>query len=232
MILNCKNLSVSYENRLALSNVNFKVEEGDYLCVLGENGAGKSTLIKTLLGLQKCNEGKIEFETGFSHKFIGYLPQQQTVKRDFPANVWEVVISGNANSLGFFPFFNSTHKKRAEENLKKLGIFDLKEKSFRELSGGQQQRVLLCRALCASKKLLILDEPSSGLDPVATSELYSLIKKLNDKEKITIIMVSHDTECARKYAKSILHLATKQIFFGTKEEYLQNEIGKRFLSED
>ncbi|MBR1910824.1 MAG: ABC transporter ATP-binding protein [Treponema sp.] len=230
-LLSCEHLSVSYEGRPALTDISFSVEEGDYICVLGENGAGKSTLIKTLLGLKRAESGRIDFLNGFRQKYVGYLPQQQTVKKDFPASVWEVVISGNENSLGFRPFFDASHKKITEENLKKLGIYDLKDKGFRELSGGQQQRVLLCRALCATKKLLILDEPASGLDPVATAELYSIIKSLNEKDCITVIMISHDTECTRKYAKKILHLATRQVFFGSKEDYLSTDIGKRFLEE-
>mgnify|MGYP002623960792 CR=1 FL=1 len=230
-LLSCEHLSVSYEGRPALTDISFSVEEGDYICVLGENGAGKSTLIKTLLGLKRGESGRIDFLNGFRQKYVGYLPQQQTVKKDFPASVWEVVISGNENSLGFRPFFDASHKKITEENLKKLGIYDLKDKGFRELSGGQQQRVLLCRALCATKKLLILDEPASGLDPVATAELYSIIKTLNEKDCITVIMISHDTECTRKYAKKILHLATRQVFFGSKEDYLSTDIGKRFLEE-
>ncbi|MCR5495260.1 MAG: metal ABC transporter ATP-binding protein [Treponema sp.] len=232
MLLKCENVSFSYEGRIALQNVNFSVSQGDYVCVLGENGAGKSTLIKGLLKLLKPSEGKISFENGFSPKFIGYLPQQQSVKKDFPASVWEVVLSGNTNALHGLPFFNSKHKKRAMDCLEKLGITEIKEKSFRELSGGQQQRVLLARALCATKKLLILDEPASGLDPVATNELYSLIQKINREENITVIMVSHDIECAKKYAKHILHLATSQLFFGTVEDYAATKIGKKFFAED
>lgn len=232
MLIKCENVSFSYEGRIALEKVNFEVEEGDYICVLGENGAGKSTLIKGLLKLLKPAEGKIEFADGFSSKFIGYLPQQQSVKKDFPASVWEVVLSGNANALNGLPFFNIKHKKRTLDCLEKLGISEIKDKSFRELSGGQQQRVLLARALCATKKLLILDEPASGLDPVATNELYSLIKKINSEDGITVIMVSHDIECAKKYAKQILHLASKQVFFGDVKDYAETKVGKKFFAED
>lgn len=232
MLITCENISFSYEGKVALKDVNFSVEEGDYICVLGENGAGKSTLIKGLLKLLKPAEGKIDFAEGFSSKFIGYLPQQQSVKKDFPASVWEVVLSGNTNALNGLPFFNASHKKRAMDSLEKLGITGIKNKSFRELSGGQQQRVLLARALCATKRLLILDEPASGLDPVATNELYSLIKKINEEDGITVIMVSHDTECAKKYAKHILHLATTQLFFGSVQEYAATKIGKRFFAEE
>ena len=230
-LLKCENLSFSYEGRIALENVNFTVEEGDYICVLGENGAGKSTLIKGLLKLIKPAGGKIEYMEGFSSKYIGYLPQQQSVKKDFPASVWEVVLSGSNNNLGLFPFFNKSHKQLAEDNLKKLGIYQMKNNSFRELSGGQQQRVLLARALCATKKLLILDEPASGLDPVATNELYALIKQLNESDNITVIMVSHDVECAKKYSKHILHLETQQLFFGTTQDYAATDIGKSFFSQ-
>lgn len=230
-LIKCENVNASYEGHIALQDINFQVEQGDYICVLGENGAGKSTLIKILLGIQKLDSGVIYFGDGLLQKEIGYLPQQQTVKKDFPANVWEVVLSGNTNSLGFFPFFSNQHKRRAKSNLEKLGIWNLKDKCFGELSGGQQQKVLLCRALCATKKILILDEPASSLDPVSTNELYSVILKLNRNEKITVIMVSHDRECAKKYAGKILHLAGKQLFFGSKDDYLQSEIGKKFLED-
>lgn len=230
-LLKCENVSVAYEGKSVLEDVSFSVGEGDYICVLGENGAGKSTLIKTLLGLKKPESGSISFLNDFSRAYVGYLPQQQTVKKDFPASVWEVVVSGNENSLGFKPFFGKVHRQRTEENLKKLGIYDLKDKCFRELSGGQQQRVLLCRALCATKKLLILDEPASGLDPVATGELYAVIKNLNDEDKIAVIMISHDTDCAKRYAKKILHLAARQVFFGLKSDYMNTEIGRKFMEE-
>ena len=228
-LLSCEHLCVSYEGKPALEDVSFSVEEGDYICVLGENGAGKSTLIKALLGLKRAERGEVHFLNGFSQNYIGYLPQQQTVKKDFPASVWEVAISGNENSLGLRFFFDASHKKRTEENLRKLEIFNLKDKSFRELSGGQQQRVLLCRALCATQKLLILDEPASGLDPVATAELYEIIRELNEQDNIAVIMVSHDTECARKYAKKILHLDERQLFFGPTAAYLTSKIGMKFL---
>ncbi len=231
-LLRCEKLCVSYEGRIALRDVSFSVEEGDYICVLGENGAGKSTLIKTLLGLKKAEEGEIHFLNAFSQKYVGYLPQQQTVKKDFPASVWEVALSGNENSLGLRFFFDASHKKRTEENLRKLEIWELKDKSFRELSGGQQQRVLLCRALCATKKLLILDEPASGLDPVATAELYEIIQELNEKDRISVVMVSHDTECAKKYAKKILHLDERQLFFGPTAEYMKTKIGMKFLAQE
>ena len=207
MLLKCEDLCAGYEANVVFEDLRFEIDEGDYVCVMGENGAGKSTLVKVLLGHLRPNSGKISFRDGFSSKKIGYLPQQKSVKRDFPASVWEVVLSGNSGDLGILPFYKREHKIRAEENMKRLGIFDLRGKSFRCLSGGQQQPVLLARALCATRELLVLDEPQSSLDPIATEELYSTVEKLNKDEKITVLMVSHDVSCARRFANKILHLS-------------------------
>lgn len=220
-VLSVKDLAIGYEGKAIVSDISFDVNEGDYLCIVGENGAGKTTLIKTLLHLQKPMSGKIEYE----EKGIGYLPQQTVVQKDFPASVWEVVLSGNLNKLGLRPFYSSSDKDTARENMEKMGIWDLKKESYKDLSGGQQQRVLLARALCASSKLLFLDEPVSGLDPKATLELYTLLKQIND-EKVTIIMVSHDIHAALKYSSHILHIEKKGIFYGTKEEYLNSKGAK------
>ena len=224
----CKNLIVGYEGQVVRDNINFKVEKGDYLCIVGENGSGKSTLIKTLLSLQKPIGGEIIFGDGLSKNEIGYLPQQSTVKRDFPATNFEIVLSGNLGNNSFF--YNKKDKKVALDAMKRLHIDNFKDKCFRELSGGQQQRVLLARALCATEKVLLLDEPVSGLDPKVTAEMYALVKELNEKDNITIIMISHDLNDSLKYASHILHIGN-EVFFGTKAEYLNSELGKQFTSE-
>ncbi len=220
--ITCKDLSVGYESKVVLNNLNFTISKGDYICVVGENGTGKSTLIKTLLGLLSPLHGIIKLSGDLKHSDIGYLPQQTIVQKDFPASVWEIVLSGCLARTGLRPFYNVKEKKIAFENLQKLGIENLQKKCYRELSGGQQQRVLLARALCATKKILLLDEPVSGLDPKVSQELYGVIKNLND-EGITIVMISHDVQVAIEYAKTILHLG-KTVFYGEKEEYLQNKI--------
>ena len=214
----CSNISLGYNSKAILKNLNFKIHKGEYLCIVGENGSGKTTLMKTILRLLPPLEGKIYTDDGLLPDEIGYLPQQTEVQRDFPASVKEIVLSGCQSRCGKRPFYNKAEKQLACENMKKMGIYELKNRCYRELSGGQQQRVLLARALCATQKMLLLDEPVSGLDPNATEEMYELIDSLN-KSGITIIMISHDMEATLRYATHILHIG-KEVFFGKKEEYL------------
>ena len=226
--IECKDVSVKYENQVVLEDISFSIEQGDYLCIVGENGSGKSTLVKTILGLENSKLGQIVLGEGLNKNEIGYLPQQTQAQKDFPASVYEVVLSGCLNSKGFSPFYSMKDKKLANEMIKSLGIENIKRKSFRELSGGQQQRVLLARALCATKKIIILDEPITGLDPTVTREMYSLIKEIN-KKGITIIMVSHDINFAVNNASKILHLKKNIKFFGNTEDYANSEVGRRFI---
>ena len=223
----CKDLACGYEQTAVVSNVNFSVGAGDYLCIVGENGSGKSTLVKTLLGLVKPISGSITTDDGLKRNEIGYLPQQTEVQRDFPASVWEVVLSGCLAGSGFRPFYNKQEKALARQNIEKMGLSGFEKRCYRELSGGQQQRVLLARALCATRKLLLLDEPVSGLDPKVTLEMYELISKLNREDGVTIIMISHDINAALKYATHVLHVSEK-VFFGTRDEYLSSEYIRRF----
>ena len=225
-LLSFENLSIGYDNNPIVENLNFSIEKGDYLAILGENGAGKSTLLKTMLGLIKPLNGKIVFDAEVKKTEIGYLPQQTVVQRDFPASVWEIVISGRLSKNGLRPFYTKEDKAIAEANIKKLGLEELKKRCYRELSGGQQQRVLLARALCASDKVLVLDEPVTGLDPKVTVQLYEIIDSLN-KEGISIIMISHDLQ-ALKHANKVLHIG-HQTFFGSKEEYLKSQDYQIFL---
>lgn len=227
----CTDAALGYEDGIVTEGLNFTVSCGDYLCILGENGSGKSTLIKALLGLKPQISGEIRYCDDFSAKDIGYLPQQTPVQRDFPASVREIVLSGCISNLGFRPFYRLSEKKLAEDTMKQLGIDDIKKRCYRDLSGGQQQRVLLARALCAASKMLLLDEPATALDPIAQTELYELIAKLN-RQGITIIMVSHDISSAVKYASHILHISKKQLFFGTKADYINSSAGKRFLESE
>ena len=227
--LTCQNLTVGYDGRTVLQGLNFEVSPGDYLCIVGENGSGKSTLMKTILGLQAPISGRILTGDGLRKNEIGYLPQQTQVQKDFPASVREIVLSGCQGRCGRRPFYSKEEKRLAEENIGKMGIGSLTKRCYRELSGGQQQRVLLARALCATRKMLLLDEPVSGLDPRVTAEMYGLIETLNREEGITVMMISHDISAALKYASHILHIGDS-VFFGTKTDYLQSPQGKVFDS--
>ena len=228
-LLTCENLSFSYEGRTVLQGVDFHVDAGDYLCIVGENGSGKSTLIKGLLGLKAPDGGRIIHAEGLRPNEIGSLPQQTEMQRDFPASVREVVLSGCLNSMGRRFRYNDEDRNRAEMNMERMGIEELADESYQALSGGQQQRVLLARALCATKKLLLLDEPVTGLDPKATAEMYNIIKLINLCDDISVIMVSHDIHEAVRYATKILHLGHKQLFFGSAAEYRESAQARRFL---
>ena len=225
----CKNVSLGYESHVVSVNINFTVAQGDYLCIVGENGAGKSTLMKALLGLYPSLSGKIEFSDGLKQNEIGYLPQQTIVQRDFPASVQEIVLSGCQSRCGLRPFYSREEKQLAQNAMRKMQIEPLAKRCYRELSGGQQQRVLLARALCATRKMLLLDEPVSGLDPKVTAEMYHLIETLNRQEGITILMISHDIRAAVCYASHILHIG-ESVFFGTRGEYLQSPQGRLFAA--
>ena len=217
--LECKNLTLGYGSKTVIENLSFSVNKGDYLCIVGENGSGKSTLMKTILRLLKPLAGSIETGDGLLPDEISYLPQQTDVQRDFPASVREIVLSGCQSRCGRRPFYNKEEKQLALAAMEKLGITDLAKKCYRELSGGQQQRTLLARALCAAQKMLLLDEPVTGLDPAATQEMYDLIEQLN-RSGITIIMISHDTDAALKYASHVLHIGSGGAsFFGDVKEY-------------
>ena len=228
-IITAKDLRFAYDGRTVLEDVNFALSAGDYLCVVGENGSGKSTLVKGLLGLKAPDGGSIVFGEGLKSTEIGYLPQQTALQRDFPASVGEVVLSGCLNGLGRRLHYSAADRERARMNMERMGVEELRDKSYQDLSGGQQQRVLLARALCATKKLLLLDEPVTGLDPIATGEMYNLIKLVNLCDGITVVMVSHDIHAAVRYATHILHLGQRQLFFGTAADYKESAPARRFL---
>lgn len=228
-LLTCQYLTLGYENTTVVEHLSFEIHAGDYLCIVGENGSGKSTLMKTLLRLNAPLSGSIQTGDGLKRSEIGYLPQQTVIQRDFPASVREIVQSGCLTRCGLRPFYSKEEKQLAEENMEKMRISHLADRCYRELSGGQQQRVLLARALCATRKILLLDEPVAGLDPKVTAEMYALIEKLNQEDGITIIMISHDIAAAMKYASHILHISQQPLFWGTKEDYLKSGLVKGFL---
>lgn len=226
--LKCRDVSLGYDGNIVACELNFTVSEGDYLCIMGENGSGKSTLIKALLGLKPQISGEIERLGDIKVGDIGYLPQQTAVQKDFPASVKEIVLSGCLPKCGLRPYYNRQEKALAEETMEKLGITGLAGRCYRELSGGQQQRVLLARALCAAQRILLLDEPVTGLDPKAQTDMYELIAELN-AGGITVIMVSHDFAAATKYASHILHIGShRQLFYGTAADYLASGVGNVF----
>ncbi len=229
-LLMCRDVALGYEGKTVVENVNFTIEDGDYFCIVGENGSGKSTLMKAILKLCKPMSGVIENGEGLKASEIGYLPQQTMVQRDFPASVREIVLSGCLNRCGMRPFYNKAEKQLAEDNMKKMDIYAVADRCYRDLSGGQQQRVLLARALCAARKMLLLDEPVSGLDPKVASEMYDLIEKINREDKITVVMISHDISAAEKYANKILHIGSHvPLFFGTKEDYVKSGAVSTFV---
>lgn len=220
-------VTLSYDNLTVAEHVSFDVEFGDYVCIVGENGTGKSTLLKTIVGIHQPKSGHILFDCDIRSGDIGYLPQQTVVRDDFPASVGEIVLSGCLGLLGKRPFFGAEERRIADKNMDLLGISDLKKTSFRELSGGQRQRVLLAKALCCARKILVLDEPVTGLDPLVTADMYSILRLING-EGVTIIMVSHEIGEAVKQASKILHLKHGVEFYGKTEDYLKSSVGKLF----
>lgn len=230
-LLSCKDLSLGYDGKTVVKDINFSVERGDYLCIVGENGSGKSTLMKTILGLMKPLSGQIETDGELQSGKIGYLPQQTEIQKDFPACVREIVLSGCLSGIGKRPFYTKKEKQKAKEMMERVGISDIACKCYRELSGGQQQKVLLARALCSAESLIFLDEPVAGLDPHAMADMYGIINKLNN-DGVTVIMISHDIACSVKYASHVLHIGQTPLYFGSKEGYLESEAGKKYLKEE
>lgn len=225
-LIKCENLSFAYSGETVLKDVSFSVNAGDYLCIVGENGSGKSTLMRGLLGLKEPSAGSITFGDGLKPNEIGYLPQQTDLQRDFPASVFEVALSGRLNSLGRRFFYSRADRAETERNLERIGMLEFKNRCYQELSGGQQQRVLLARALNATSKLLLLDEPVAGLDPVATGEMYNILKLINLCDGVTVVMVSHDVNAAMRYATHILQLGHTQLYFGSVHDYVHSDAAR------
>ncbi|MBR7063878.1 MAG: metal ABC transporter ATP-binding protein, partial [Treponema sp.] len=223
LLLQCENFCAGYEKKEVLTNISFSISNGDYLCIIGENGTGKTTLVESILGLQRNVSGKLE--KNFSNNELGYISQQTNIQKDFPATVSEIVLSGFQGRTKF-PFYRKAEKEQALLQMKRFGIESFAKKSFKELSGGQKQRVLLARAMCASKKVLVLDEPVTGLDSKITDELYSYIKQINN-DGITIIMITHDFKSILD-ATHVLVIGneSKNYFFGTQQNFLQSGHGK------
>ena len=228
-LITCSHVDFGYENHDAVIDLTMEIDVDDYLCIVGENGSGKSTLIKGLLGILKPAAGVLSISGELKRTGIGYLPQQTAAQRDFPASVYEVVLSGTLSRRGNRPFYSRAEKELARQSMERMGILNLKNRCYRELSGGQQQRVLIARALCATEQMLILDEPVTGLDPSAIQEFYGLIRELNQRDHITIVMVSHDIRNAVSQANKILHMQQRALFFGTAADYVESMAGREFL---
>ena len=224
----CRDVSLGYEGQSVLTHLDLTIRTGAYLCIVGDNGSGKSTLLRGLLGLLPPQSGQILRSPELQRGAIGYLPQQTRAQRDFPATVYEVVLSGCLNQKKNRFFYSATQKSQALMNMGKLGVLELKDQCYRDLSGGQQQRVLLARALCAASSLLILDEPITGLDPAAAQDLYKTLAYLNEKERMAVVMVTHDLKAALKSARTVLHIGRSSVFSGTVAEYLASPQGRRF----
>ncbi len=219
-LIEIKNLSLGYDKDIILKHVNLDIEENDFICIVGPNGSGKSTLVKGILGLIKPIKGKVKYN-GLKQNFIGYMPQETKVDANFPASVFEIVLSGTLNSEKYKMFYTKSQKETAMNNMKLLGIEKLKNKSFCDLSGGQRQKVLLARSLSATTKLLILDEPSNNLDSKSKSELYKTIIDLNKNHGITVIMITHDLDHDNLIGNKILSLRENDIFFGSVDEFIR-----------
>lgn len=230
-ILTCEQLSVRFETENILNDVNLAVQAGEYICIVGANGSGKTTLLRALAGLIHPTSGQIRYGEGLRRQEIGYLPQQTVIQKDFPANVREVVLSGCLNHRGIHPFYSREDKEKADQAMAQLEILPLKKRPYRDLSGGQQQRVLLARALCASRRLLLLDEPVTGLDPVAAGQLYELLDQLHTRAGMSVVMVSHDVDSALRYAQKIVHITScGQAIVQEREAYRTSAAGRQFLS--
>lgn len=229
-VVKFEHVSMEFPGVLANDDVSLEIKKGEVFALVGENGAGKSTLVKTILGMTAPDAGSVETDAGTAGR-IGYMPQQSSAQRDFPASVREVVLSGCVGGTGFLPFYSRAQKAAARANMDMLGVTPFAKKNYRALSGGQQQRVLLCRALCAAGEVLLLDEPTTGLDPLVTKELYTTVKHLSVEHGMTVIMVSHDVDAAIRYSDRILHLATSLRFIGTPQDYLKTPYGAAFSGE-
>ena len=231
ILLKCQDLAVGYDNQAILRDINLEITNGDYICIIGKNGSGKSTLMKTLVNLLPPVSGKFKYDKTVRAKSIGYLPQQIQVQADFPASVYEAVLSGCLNRLGYYPFFKRAEKELANRYLKMLEIDEIRNKPFSRLSGGQQQRVLLARALCSTEKILFLDEPFAGIDVLMARQLYHIINRINKELGVTIVLISHDLNSVLHDTNRIFHVQDTLLFEGSTENYLKSEIGHRYLGD-
>jgi zinc transport system ATP-binding protein len=222
-ILELKSVGLSYAGGIqALHDINLCLHHGDYLCLLGSNGAGKSSLVKIIVGAMQPSVGSVHYYV--DRYRISYLPQESFHLPSMPASVWEVVLSGLQDRRRQPIFYAKADKLYAEQLLEELGLHPLVHRHISQLSGGQKRRILLARSLVSRPKLLILDEPSAGLDLQSTSDLYELLANRN-AQGLSILMVSHDQEAVKKYAKNVITIDKTIQFFGSKHFWHLNEQG-------
>lgn len=221
-IITAKNLTIAFGKNKVIDSANFTIADGDFVCVVGANGSGKSTLIKSILNIIKINRGKIIYGKDITNTTIGYLPQESKVDQNFPTTVFEIVLSGTLGRLKFRPFYRKADKELAEKALDTLKISHLKDKSFADLSGGQKQKVLLARALTATSKVLILDEPSNHLDHNSKTDFYDTLKEINQDLNITIIMITHDLDADDLIGNKILAIENGRVKIHSTADFLRS----------
>jgi len=228
-VIEIDKLSYAYSGSLVLDNISFSINEGDLLGMIGPNGAGKTTLFSCMLGLLGGYTGTIKIfgqdikNDGKALKSIGYIPQRKTIEQNFPATVEEIV------SLGITS--GKISKNKINSALDTVGLLDQKDRRVGELSGGQQQRVLIAKAIVNDPKLLILDEPATGIDLETQNKFYALLKKLNQEKKITIIWASHDLDAVNRTASSVACINRSMFFHGKTHEFFENPDLLRAYSE-
>jgi zinc transport system ATP-binding protein len=203
-LLKCRQLTLGYGNKDVVRDLDYDVNAGDYLCIVGRNGSGKTTFLRGLAGLLSPRSGSVDLCDGLKRNQIGFLPQITVVQKDFPATVEEIVLSAFQGKKFFLPFYGRAQRERAMESMALTRTESLAKSCFRELSGGQKQRVLLARALTAAERLLLLDEPVTGLDPESADSMYRIFADLHREKNMTIVMVTHDIEAAQKEASRVL----------------------------
>ena len=231
-LLTCSDVTFSYEGIPVLTDVNFALEAGSYLCIVGENGSGKSTLIKGLLHLKNPSTGSITTGDGLHPSEIGYLPQQTAAQKDFPASVWEVVLSGRQNHPHFPPFYTKADKEDALRNMELLDLLPLKKRCYRDLSGGQQQRVALARTLTQDPQIILADEPVAALDPVTARQVMQDFVRINKEMGISILLNIHHVELAIEYADRIIGIRAGHIVYDGPSKQVDQAVLNAIYGDD
>jgi len=221
-----KDVSYAYEQKNVLHHINLEIPEGAFMGLIGPNGGGKTTLIKLMLGLLQPDTGSIALFNNPIEKLkertkIGFVSQKaNTFNKGFPATVFEVVSTGLTAKIGYFKFFNKHHKTKVLKAIEQVGMLDYAYENIGNLSGGQQQRIFIARALVNNPRLLILDEPTVGIDAENVRRFYELMHQLHRSENITLLLVTHDTGAMLEHATEISYLDKRLVFQGKTEEFI------------